>query len=412
VNIEVQKLRIDLLRRDGGTQPRALLDQDVAEDYSEDMAAGATFPPVIAFYDGSHYWLADGFHRVYAHLILNREEIEVDVRQGTREDAQWFSFGVNHLHGLRRTNEDKQRSVKAALLHPMGAGKSDRQLAIHVGVDHVTIKNWRDKLGATGEIQQSGRRTGADGRTINIANIGRANKKVAATVEKRLQPTVIANSGFTKKQISSNKSAFIAAIADINRACLDLAVIGDGSDLDVALFKSSSTQQEMDGYIVTIDSAMTLLSTLIKQLRANVATERSLESPDADPQTAVSENGRESHESDPKPEAAMEEIGNYQCHPATRLFPRMTPEEFAGLVDSIRSNGLIQPIARLDGLILDGRERLRACLYAGVEPSFEDLPECDSPVSYIMSKNGYRQHLTPAEIAAVKAKLLGLDSVT
>jgi ParB-like chromosome segregation protein Spo0J len=92
----------------------------------------------------------------------------------------------------------------------------------------------------------------------------------------------------------------------------------------------------------------------------------------------------------------------------------MTPEEFAGLVDSIRSLGLIQPIARLDGLILDGRERLRACLYAGVEPRFKDLTDCDSPVSYIMSENYYRQHLTPAEIATAKAKLfsLGLDSVT
>ncbi len=34
---------------------------DVVLDYAEDMAAGATFPPVEVYYDGSIYWLADGY---------------------------------------------------------------------------------------------------------------------------------------------------------------------------------------------------------------------------------------------------------------------------------------------------------------------------------------------------------------
>ena len=65
----------------------------------------------------------------------------------------------------------QQRAVKAALMHPQGSGKSDRQIAAHVGVDHQTVANWRAKL--TGEIRQSDVRTGRDGRTINTANIGR-----------------------------------------------------------------------------------------------------------------------------------------------------------------------------------------------------------------------------------------------
>lgn len=53
-----------LLRRDGGTQPRAAINLDVACEYGDAMKSGAKFPPVVAFYDGTDYWLADGFHRV------------------------------------------------------------------------------------------------------------------------------------------------------------------------------------------------------------------------------------------------------------------------------------------------------------------------------------------------------------
>jgi hypothetical protein len=105
MNIEVQKFRIDLLRRDGGTQPRVAINWDVAYEYGDDMKEGARFPPVIAFFDKAEYWLADGFHRVEGALSIDLEEIEVDVRQGTREDAQWFSFGANRSNGMRRSDK-------------------------------------------------------------------------------------------------------------------------------------------------------------------------------------------------------------------------------------------------------------------------------------------------------------------
>lgn len=49
-------------------------------------------------------------------------------------------------HGLRRTNEDKQRAVQAALRHPKSTNLSDREIARHVGVDHQTVANWRSRL--------------------------------------------------------------------------------------------------------------------------------------------------------------------------------------------------------------------------------------------------------------------------
>ncbi len=40
---------------DGGAQMRVEMKPDVVLDYAEDMAAGATFPPVIVYFDGTEY---------------------------------------------------------------------------------------------------------------------------------------------------------------------------------------------------------------------------------------------------------------------------------------------------------------------------------------------------------------------
>ena len=46
-------LPISKLRLDGGTQPRAAIDFTAVDDYQDAMEAGAKFPPVTVFYDGT-----------------------------------------------------------------------------------------------------------------------------------------------------------------------------------------------------------------------------------------------------------------------------------------------------------------------------------------------------------------------
>ncbi len=174
---QVTKIEINKIRMDGGTQPREVFDEAAIQDYAEAMQHGAKFPPVIVFHDGENYWLADGFHRVKAAVNAGLTEADCDVRQGSQADAQWFSFSANKTNGLHRTNEDKQRAVKAALLHPKGAGLSDNQIAEHVGVSDKTVAAWREKLETTSEIPKSTNRKGRDGRRINTANIGRRRRQ-------------------------------------------------------------------------------------------------------------------------------------------------------------------------------------------------------------------------------------------
>lgn len=172
VQSELVTVRLTEIRTDGGTQPRAQLDLAIIAEYAEAMANGANFPPVVVFYDGEDYWLADGFHRISAAQQLGLADIDTDVRQGTLQDAQWYSYSVNQAHGLRRSNPDKRHAVEAALSHPYAADKSDREIADHCGVSHMLVNNIRNELKSTVNFLQSDTRTGRDGRTYNTANIG------------------------------------------------------------------------------------------------------------------------------------------------------------------------------------------------------------------------------------------------
>ncbi len=158
------QLAITTIRTDGGTQPRASYHFGLADAYAEDMEAGAVLPPVVVFYDGADYWLADGFHRVLAATKIGRTDIDADVRQGTQQDAQWYSYSVNQAHGLRRSNEDKQRAVDAALKHPRAAGMSDHDIADHCGVSQPFVSGLRKRVTDNGyQSTENGYRTGKDG---------------------------------------------------------------------------------------------------------------------------------------------------------------------------------------------------------------------------------------------------------
>lgn len=94
-------------------------------------------------------------------------------------------------------------------------------------------------------------------------------------------------------------------------------------------------------------------------------------------------------------------------HPASELFPLMRAAELAALADDIAAHGLDDPITLLDGAVLDGRNRLRACEIAGVEPQFVEWSQNGStPIEWVVSHNLKRRHLTIAQRAAIAFDLL------
>lgn len=90
----------------------------------------------------------------------------------------------------------------------------------------------------------------------------------------------------------------------------------------------------------------------------------------------------------------------HELHPLCTLFPRLSGAEFDALRDDIKANGLRQPIILHEGMILDGGNRYRACIEAGVEPEFQDF-DGGNLVSFVLSANLHRRHMSPGQQAAI-----------
>lgn len=142
----IQSVEIAKIRMDGGTQPRSKLYEDVVTDYAEDMEQGAEFPPVIVYYDGKEYWLADGFHRVRATEKIGIKEVKSEVYPGTQRDAVLYAVGANAIHGLRRTNADKRRAVERLLRDDEWSRWSDKEISRRCGVSSTMVNNARKAI--------------------------------------------------------------------------------------------------------------------------------------------------------------------------------------------------------------------------------------------------------------------------
>jgi ParB-like chromosome segregation protein Spo0J len=92
------------------------------------------------------------------------------------------------------------------------------------------------------------------------------------------------------------------------------------------------------------------------------------------------------------------------AHPLTEQFPEIQGSEFDELAASIKADGPKEPITLFEGMILDGRNRYRACIAAGVEPHFQEFTG-DDPVKFVIEKNVLRRHLTASQRAMMAATL-------
>ena len=103
----------------------------------------------------------------------------------------------------------------------------------------------------------------------------------------------------------------------------------------------------------------------------------------------------------------IEEEKRRKYHEISNLFPLLTGEEFDALVADIATNGLLEPIwLHPDGSILDGRNRHRACIETETPPRFRTWDGTGSLVTFVVSMNLHRRHLTSSQQAAcsVEAK--------
>lgn len=91
-------------------------------------------------------------------------------------------------------------------------------------------------------------------------------------------------------------------------------------------------------------------------------------------------------------------------HPAASIFPMLPDDKLLELADDIEKTGQREPVLLLDGMVLDGRNRMAACRLKGVEPVTKIVTNIEDPVAYVLSLNLHRRHLTPSQASMCAAR--------
>lgn len=101
----------------------------------------------------------------------------------------------------------------------------------------------------------------------------------------------------------------------------------------------------------------------------------------------------------------MTEVAGLTVHPAAELFPMMSDDQMAALVEDIKTNGQDEPI-EIDaaGNLIDGRNRAKACESLGLVPKRKIYHGTDV-WQHVISQNLHRRHLTESQRAMVAAKI-------
>lgn len=175
----MKKLNLDVIRIDGGTQPRLEMNQEVVKDYAEHMREGVVFPPITVFFDGASYWLADGFHRWHATKSNGFVSIECEVIEGSLDDAFLYSRGANKGRGLQPTHADNRNIVISMLKHEIYGKWTNKKIAEHVGVTGMTVGRIRLALEQPEEKQVKVKDKNG---TETIANVKKKEKKVTPVI--------------------------------------------------------------------------------------------------------------------------------------------------------------------------------------------------------------------------------------
>jgi hypothetical protein len=216
----MKKLNLDVIRIDGDTQPREELDQEMVAEYAELMRDGVQFPPVVTFFDGSNYWLVDGFHRYFATKSNGMVSIESEVKEGTQRDAQLQSMTANSKqHGKPATSKDKRRSVLRMLKDAEWGTWSNAKIAEWIGVSHVTVGRIKVSLGEPKKEEVKYINKHGQEKTMKTGNLG-GNKKEKPAVtppppESQYDPTQdeITELGHTIKSLEEENVKLKDAIA-------------------------------------------------------------------------------------------------------------------------------------------------------------------------------------------------------
>lgn len=96
---------------------------------------------------------------------------------------------------------------------------------------------------------------------------------------------------------------------------------------------------------------------------------------------------------------------DFEFHEIASIFPLIEGPEFSDLVQSVKANGVKEPIWLYEGKILDGRNRYRAANEAGIPFQTKEFTGSQiEAIDHVWALNRTRRHLTSSQAAIADAK--------
>jgi hypothetical protein len=140
-------LSLNLIHTDDAIKPRLELDRRWIEALAKAIRQDCKLPPVVCFYDGDNYWLADGLDRLEAAKLAEQKTILADIRQGSRQEA------ISYSKSGSRRNKEKQQVVDRflELLKFMGEEEkkywSNIDIGAYCAVSNTQVSNRMKEVG-------------------------------------------------------------------------------------------------------------------------------------------------------------------------------------------------------------------------------------------------------------------------
>jgi ParB-like chromosome segregation protein Spo0J len=305
------EIELDKLEAPGATS-RARVETALVGSFADLMTMGVKLPPLEVYFDGTTFWLADGFHRVAAARKLNRTTMPAMVMPGDKMRALLALLAANKAS---RSDDDKRHVAHLALTDPLLKTWNNQQLSEHIGVGQDLIQRVRRSVGFAeaaapqrqkiAELLKEGKSssevkaiTHAHGTTIaevrRELGIGTKSTARAAVRERREQLRAMAEEGYSIKQIAAKlgcttewvantskamdidlgKSRTTAKLPkhDANRIMDHMAMDAENLAKDVELIAFHNLRPErFDGWLKSLQAGKKDLDALIRRLKEHKA---------------------------------------------------------------------------------------------------------------------------------------------
>jgi len=101
-------------------------------------------------------------------------------------------------------------------------------------------------------------------------------------------------------------------------------------------------------------------------------------------------------------------------HDVANIFPMMSDAEYRALVEDIKAHDQREPIWVLNGEILDGRNRWRACEEIGIDTYTREYTgdtSTEALIAFVVSLNLKRRHLNSGQLAVVALEIEKIKAV-